>query len=146
MNDNFLIGICLYLFLFGLKLNWDRNQMIDRKTINHRLEALLIYPIVLFSCMLMTKGFAWSGSVTFKAIYYTFVTCGSFAFIWWTFFDGAINTFNPNGKQKFFFAGSEDGKDDAWFDNILQKITYKQRAILKISGCIIFTVWYIFTL
>lgn len=143
MEYQFYGGICGYVALFLFKLNWDRNQRLDGKIINHLLESILIYPFVFICCIAIARGTGVDVSNAWLYFYYIAVSTGMGGFIWWTFFDGLYNLWNPNGRQAFFFAGSEDGKYDSWFDNILQKMNYWQRAVLKLSGCVIFTVWYI---
>ncbi len=61
---------------------------------------------------------------------------------WWEFFDGLYN------KKRGFtwrFTGSDD-PDDAKSDDFLQKLTFKQQAMLKWGLIVIFTGLYILNL
>lgn len=62
----------------------------------------------------------------------------------WFLFDGFYNIYRPLRPQlSWWFTGSEDGKDDAETDNLLQKLTLNQHKALKFGLILVSTILYI---
>lgn len=132
--ENLVWPITGILLLIIFKAFFDQNRIEDHKKINHPLEwaivALFCYPSII--------GFV--VEVQIDWYYVLLPVAGMCAFFFWLAFDGFLNKLLGHS---FWFTGSEDGKDDAVTDNILQGLKLWQHISLKIGGLVLFTTIYI---
>lgn len=136
-----MIGIILGILLFAYVLHWDVNS--DYKKwknnipVQHTKEAIIraLFLAPSFFCFFLPI----SNLILWQSVVKFFVTFFMMQAWWWELFDGFYNKMRGYSWR---FTGSND-KDDAQYDNILQKMTLLEILALKWSLIIIFTTLYL---
>lgn len=125
------VAIILFLLVLRWKINRDYNLWRANKAVKHgkswRLLVLLLTPSVIILAIPIS-------------IWGIILTAPLIASCWWLTFDG---WFNNKRKFNYWFTGSEDGKDDAKMDNLLQRLKKWQHISLKIGLILLFTSLYL---
>ncbi len=114
----------------------DYVEFLDKGKIDHRnkkpllIKAIAVLPAWVLFTFNSDAKFVWASSVSL-------LMC---CFWFWLFFDGLFSVIRG---YNFWFTGSEDGKEDAVTDNILQSIPLPLHIFIKTSLVIISTYIYI---
>lgn len=111
-----IIGLVLYFGVLGLDLYIDINKWKKGKSANHQDKG-------------WRRSIALAPSVYLIGWQYILLMIA----LYWFLFDGLYNIFR---NFNWWYTGSEDGKDDAKTDNLLQSLTPLQRKGIKFA-CIL---------
>lgn len=128
MSQFTYISLGIVFFILGLAavlLITDRR--LAKKKIDHSkdygqliIKVICCSPSIVF--LTLASEFRWWWAIAF--------TCFMVASWMWIWFDGLLGVFRKRG---FWDSGSEDGKEDALTDNILQSLPKMIGAIIKIT-------------
>lgn len=133
-----MISILFSIFLFFAALAYnlirDYNKILGRQKINHNkgaaVKGLSLLPCIILFAFNSEAKIGWALLVSWL------MACSWF----WLFFDSILNKLRG---YPLFFTGSEDGKDDAKTDNLLQSIPLWLHIFIKVALVIISTYVYI---
>lgn len=124
------LSIAIILFVVALLVNlvWDHMTILKKNKVNHwwhgAVKVVSCVPAI-YCFFRFLDNVDW-----FVAIPVSVLLMWSW---FWLLFDGIINLVRGH---HFFFAGSEDGADDAISDNILQSMPVLAGAAIKIAFCV----------
>jgi len=117
-----IIATILFLLILAAKLWYDLRQWKKKVAINHKIEIIIVgivcVPVAILAAQNSAANFVFALPLSVIAM----------ACFWWPVFDIAYNLLR---REKPFFTGSEDGKDDAKFDNFLQRLKLWQHVGVK---------------
>lgn len=131
-----ILGILTFIVVMYFDVQTDYKRL-KTNTIDHRrgawIRAMALLPS--FGCFYFPLDSLSIWHILLKIL----IVGGMMASWWWEFFDGWLNI--KSGKE-WRYTGSDD-EDDAKTDNILQKLTYIEQAVLKWLLIITSTLTYI---
>ncbi len=127
-----LLLICAIIFC----VIHDYLEFLDKGKIDHRnkkpllIKAIAVLPAWLLFAFNSEAKLLWASSVSLL------MCCSWF----WLFFDGLFSVIRG---YNFWFTGSEDGKEDAQTDNLLQSVPLWLHIFIKVTLIVISTYVYI---
>jgi len=126
-----IVSTLLFLLILAAKLWYDIKQWKKKVPINHKIEIIIVGIVCIPIAILMAKH---SAANFVFALPLSVIVMACF---WWPVFDIAYNLIR---REKPFFTGSEDGKDDAKFDNFLQGLKLWQHVGIK-ALCLVLSLY-----